>query len=77
MLANIGLTIICLAWLYELVVVGIKKDKNIKGLFVGGYIIGVLLLVIDGFMLGATPMTWLNLVSLVFALGVGLSVIKK
>jgi hypothetical protein len=63
MLTILGLTIICLAWAYQAYLVIIKKDTIISIAFVGLYILGVLFLVVDGFMSGVSSITWLNLIS--------------
>ncbi|MFA5651957.1 MAG: hypothetical protein WC933_01180 [Candidatus Paceibacterota bacterium] len=77
MLTTIGLTIISIAWLYEFYLIISKKDKTINSKFAGIYSVGVLLLVIDGFMLGVSSITWLNLVSLVISAGVFMALMKK
>jgi len=76
MLTTFGLVLICIAWLYEFSLL-MKGDMLVGALFVGFYTLGVLLLVIDGFMLGATSLTWLNLVSLVISFGVWVVLLKK
>ena len=70
MLTTLGLSIICIAWLYQLYRLTSKKDESIKSIFVCFYILGVILLVIDGFMSGLTSIAWLNFVSFAAAFGV-------
>lgn len=77
MLTSLGLTIICLAWFYEFYLLSVKKDKNIKIFFVLAYILGVLMLVIDGFMSGLTNIASLNLISLIISVGVLFMLIKN
>ena len=77
MLTISGLVIICIAWLYELYLLISKGDMMLSVLFVGIYTLGVLMLVVDGFMLGASSVTWLNLVSLLLSAGILLVLMKK
>ena len=77
MLTTIGLVIICVAWAYEFYLITSKKDTLFGSMFVGIYALGVLLLVIDGFMLGADSITWLNLVSFIISVGILFMLPKK
>ena len=45
-LASIGLIVIAIAWLIQLYFVIIKNNKQIQPLFIAGYMVGVLLLII-------------------------------
>jgi membrane-bound ClpP family serine protease len=69
MLTNIGLVLIIFAWIFQFVKM-VKNGKTIRPAFVALYAVGVLLLVIDGFMSGFTVLASLNLVSFVAALAV-------
>jgi hypothetical protein len=62
----IGLGIIVVAWVLEFFLMG--KKKKIIPLFVGIYILGVGLLVYDGFNSGLKELAIANLVSLIAAL---------
>jgi hypothetical protein len=59
----LGLVIIALAWFYQLV--SFSKKKHIQPLFVGVYCLGVVFLIIDGFLSGATVIALGNIVTLV------------
>jgi hypothetical protein len=76
MLTLIGLGLIVVAWIYQLVSV-VTGNKNIRLGFVGGYALGVLILVADGFVAGLTAIASLNLASLVVALLAGVFLIRK
>ena len=75
-LSLIGLLVIAVAWLIQLVYV-FKKSREIKKSFVLVYAIGVLLLVIQGYNNGDTNGLTLNLLSLVLAVLVLLSLAMK
>jgi len=60
----IGLTLIAVAWIIQLVSTT-NENHKMHLLFAGLYTIGVLLLVIDGYLTGATTIASLNLISLV------------
>jgi hypothetical protein len=77
MLTTLGLAIVCIAWFYQFCLIAYKKDKIINNMFVGVYAVGVLFLVIDGFMSGVNSITWLNLISLVISVGVLVALMKK
>lgn len=77
MLSTIGIAVIALAWAYEVYMLVGKSDKSVSPMFVGTYGLGVLLLVIDGFMVGATAGDWLNLVALLLTLWSLIVVTKK
>lgn len=65
-MTSIGLTIILLSWLYQLIMI-LKKDHNLQNIFVGGYALGVLLLVVDGYRSGISMIASLNLLTLLAA----------
>jgi len=75
MLTYIGLSIVVIAWVFQLVV-SLKNKKNLSISFVILYSLGVLLLVFDGFNAGMTTLATINLISLLASLSV-LIVIKK
>ena len=77
MLTTIGLSIICVAWIYQFYLLLNKENKTISILFVGIYTAGVLSLVIDGFISGVSSVTWFNLVSFIISLGVFILLLKK
>ncbi len=64
-LSLIGLGIIVAAWVIEFFLMG--KRKKISPIFIAVYIVGVGVLVYDGFTTGASEMALANLVSLVVA----------
>ncbi len=64
-LSLIGLGIIVIAWILEFVFMG--KKKKISPIFIGVYIIGVGILVYDGFTSNEIELGIANLVSLVIA----------
>lgn len=70
MLTTIGLAIISISWVYMFYLLVHKGNTSVHFLFVTFYTIGVLLLVIDGFVLGNTSNAWLNFISLIFSAGV-------
>jgi hypothetical protein len=61
----IGLFVIIAAWIVEFFLMGKKKKMN--PIFIGVYIIGVGILVYDGFTSGAVELAIANLISLVVA----------
>ncbi|MFA6304413.1 MAG: hypothetical protein WCV73_02570 [Patescibacteria group bacterium] len=63
MLANLGLILIILGWLYQLSWI-LKSQKEIQTGFLTLYGLGVLLLIIDGFYSEAKVLAWLNLIIL-------------
>ena len=77
MLTILGLSLICVAWIYQLYLLVGQKETMIKSMFVSIYSAGVLLLVADGFMSGINSITWLNLISFVVALMVLVILLKK
>jgi len=64
-LTLIGLSVIVLAWILEFFFMG--KRKKISPVFIGVYILGVGILVYDGFTSKAIEMGIVNLLSLVAA----------
>jgi len=64
-LSLIGLAVIVVAWVLEFFLMG--KKKKINPIFIGVYIIGVGILVYDGFTSNSIELGIANLVSLVFA----------
>jgi len=76
MLTNIGLSLIVLAWIFQLFV-SLKKKQKLSLGFVIVYSIGVLFLVIDGFGQTLNTVTIINLLSLLASLAVLGVVIKK
>ena len=77
MLTTIGLTIICFAWVYQLHLLTNKKDVLLSSKFVGIYVLGVLLLVVDGFTSTVTSVSWLNFFSFIISAGVLYMLWKK
>jgi len=67
-LSIIGLSIIVLGWALQLLFMG--KSKKIYTSFVGTYVLGVALLVYDGFSSGLNSLTIVNFISLIVALAV-------
>lgn len=76
MLTFIGLGVIILAWMFQFVKIAFGS-KNIQPAFVGIYAVGVLLLVVDGFMSGLNEIASFNLASLVVALLTFMLILKK
>ena len=76
MLTFIGLGVIVLAWLYQLVSLA-SGNQNLRFAFAGLYALGVVALVVDGFMSGMQTIAYFNLASLVAALLVGVFILKK
>ena len=70
-----GLVIIARAWLIQLYQV-LKINKNISPLFVGGYMIGVGLLVVSGY-LAKMPVSYFELGTLVAAAIVLVAILRK
>ena len=64
MIASLGLGLIVVGWVIQLIEV-CKKKKRLNRIFVIMYVIGVALLVADGFMNGLMTLAFLNLVCLV------------
>ncbi len=64
-LSLVGLGVVVLAWVLEFFFMG--KHKKISPLFIGTYILGVGILIYDGFSSGAKEIAVANLVSLVVA----------
>ena len=75
MLTNLGLIVIFAAWVYQARHMH-KGAMTIQKTFVNLYILGVLLLIVDGFSAGLTTTLSLNLLSLIAALTVWMSVKK-
>lgn len=59
----IGIFVIIAAWVIEFFLMG--KKKRISPIFIGGYIIGVGILIYDGFTNGMIEFAIANLISLV------------
>lgn len=66
MLTTIGLTLIVIGWVFQFSSV-LQDKKEIKLLFVAPYVLGALLLVIDGYMNKATTPASLNLIALLLS----------
>lgn len=66
MLTTIGLTLIAIGWILQFSSV-LQGNKEIKRFFVVFYALGVLLLVIDGYMNKLTTMASLNLITLLLS----------
>ncbi len=62
----LGLTIIIIAWLLQLMAVWDKKNE-ISLWFIFFYCIGVIALIIDGFMTNNVDSAFLNIITLVFS----------
>jgi hypothetical protein len=65
-LSIIGLILIVIGWLIQASYM-FKGQKTIKPLFVIAYMIGVLLLIIDGFMSNLISLAIFNLISMIVA----------
>ncbi|MFA5413509.1 MAG: hypothetical protein WC348_03140 [Patescibacteria group bacterium] len=76
MLTNFGLLLIILAWILQLGKMLVSK-KEVWPAFVAIYALGVLLLVVDGFLSGLTTLAILNLVSFAAALAVFFVSLRK
>ena len=63
MLTTIGLTLIAIGWIFQFASV-LQGSREINRFFVIFYILGVLLLVIDGYISKLTTMASLNLITL-------------
>jgi len=74
-LASVGLIVIALAWLIQLYQV-LKINKNISPLFVVGYMVGVGMLVVSGY-LAKAPVSYFELGTLVMAAVVLIAVLRK
>ncbi len=71
----IGLVLIVIAWILQIVrSMGDKKDIKMRAMFLGPYILGVLLLALDGYMKNAMETAALNLVCAILA---AIIVLKK
>jgi len=71
MTTTIGLAIIVVAWFYQLIMV-LRKNYSLQRLFVIGYGLGVLFLVVDGYKTGFSMAASLNLICLVVVLFVSI-----
>ncbi len=76
MLTNIGLSIIIIAWLFQLIV-SLKKKNKLSFNFVILYSLGVLLLVTGAFNSGMTTLAIINFISLLASLSVLITIIIK
>lgn len=77
MLTNIGLSIIVIAWIYQLFV-SLKKSHFLSTGFIAIYSLGVILLVIGSFNAGLDTLGNINAISLAVALTVlTVNIIKK
>lgn len=75
MLTNLGLIVIVAAWVYQARHMH-RGSMTIQKTFVTLYLLGVLLLIIDGFSAGLTTIASLNTLSLIAALAVYFSLKK-
>jgi len=66
MLTTIGLTLIAIGWILQFSSV-LQGSREIKRFFVVFYTLGVLLLVIDGYINKLTTMASLNLITLLLS----------
>ena len=66
MLTTIGLTLIVIGWVFQFSSV-LQDKKEIRMLFVAPYVLGALLLVIDGYMSKMTTSASLNLIVLLLS----------
>jgi hypothetical protein len=64
----IGLIIIIIAWIVQLVL--LKRSRELTPLFIIIYSVGVLVLVIDGFVTKLYDLAFLNLASMLVAIAV-------
>jgi hypothetical protein len=76
MLTSIGLSLIVIAWIFQLFT-SLKKKKKLSLNFIIIYSIGVLFLVVDGLGQTLNTITIINLLSLLASLAVMVVVIKK
>jgi uncharacterized membrane protein YedE/YeeE len=68
MLATVGLLVIGLSWVFQFLAIT-KKNKSLNSVFVGGYVIGVGWLIVDGITSKSYTLAGLNTVAMVAALG--------
>lgn len=71
----VGLTIISVAWILQFVYLN-NNEQKITVLFPLLYSVGILLLVIEGFMTGSTTVASLNVISLLISFLVFLKINK-
>lgn len=76
MLVNFGLVLVILAWVYQLFKV-MSGSRQIDPVFVGIYVLGVVILTYDGIVGQLTTMAALNLLSAVAAGGVLVFLLSK
>jgi hypothetical protein len=72
----LGLSLISLAWLIQLVLISQGKQL-VSPIFVGTYIVGVALLIADGFNSGLNDLALANLVSMILAVAVFFALKKR
>jgi hypothetical protein len=75
-MAILGLCIISLGWLIQLFFIS-RGKSSISPIFVGVYIAGVVLLIVDSFNSGLTSLALANLASLFLAVAVLLVLNKR
>ena len=75
-MAILGLSLISLAWLIQLVLISQGK-LSLSSTFVGVYVIGVALLIVDGFSTGLNSLALANLISMILAAAVFFALKKR
>jgi hypothetical protein len=68
MIALLGLSLVVVAWILQFFLM--DKRKKISAYFVSLYILGVILLVYDGYSSGLTSLAIANFISLIVSLAV-------
>ncbi|MBU1046508.1 hypothetical protein KKH36_01865 [Patescibacteria group bacterium] len=77
MITNIGLSIIVIAWIFQLIV-SLRKPHTLSTGFIAIYSIGVIFLVIDSFNAGMNTLGNINAISLIASLSALIvNVVKK
>ncbi|MFW5853210.1 MAG: hypothetical protein ACOCU8_01045 [Patescibacteria group bacterium] len=66
----LGLTLIILAWIYQLVVVWKEPEKSISPVFVGVYLLGTLALALEAYLIEEMEVSAFNIIAGVLALAV-------
>lgn len=75
MISEIGLAVIVIAWVIELFT--LRKKKSVNPAFVGFYMLGVVILIYDGFASGLNSLAIANLASLAVSGAVLVKTLKK
>lgn len=77
MLSILGLSAICIAWLYMFYLVAIVGDTKVNILFIATNSLGVLLLVVNDYTTGPSTITWLNMTSFLLSAAVSIALLNK